>query len=152
LLCLRIYNQTVCEKVANSTGFVYGPRIRVHGRVQAVFTAVCGHSTRAVRAVYTAQYTGVYTAVYTGRVSGRIRAVYTGRHGHLDGRVCIRPLHMAVYLYGRVHGLYTAVYTVVYTCTWPLHGRVHGPSRPVYTAVYTTVYTAVYGPCTLNDN
>jgi len=88
---------TVCEKVANSIGFVYGRCLyvhdRVHGRVQAVFRAVTPPCTRAsYTAMYAAQYTAVYMVVYT--------VVYTRTRPVHSRGLCICP----------VHGHYAAVY------------------------------------------
>jgi len=144
----------VCEKVANSIGFVYWPCIRVHGRVHAVNYTVAYTG----RVVYTTARTrpciyGPYT-VYTGHVHGHVRAVYTCRP--------TQPVYTAVYVYslpmytsrahGRVHdhvhGLYTAVYMVVYVHVYT--ARTRPCTRAVFTAVYTIVYTngRVRGPYT----
>ena len=133
---------TVCDKVANSIGILYGPCIRV-----------ALHPTRQC----------------TSRVYGPVRVMHTARTQPCAQAVppavfgpCARPCTQAVYMHGRVHGPYTAVYG-----TGCVHGRVHGcvrrRTRPcMYTGrahVYTTVYTAgcvnlppVHGPCTLNNN
>jgi len=105
---------TVCEKVANSIGFVYGPCLCVQ---------------------YTALYMVVYMVVYTctrpvhGCGNGPCTQPSTDRvHG---GRVQGRP-YTAV---DRVHAPYTAVTRPCtcrehgsYTrpCTRPIHNRVHG--------------------------
>ena len=167
---------TVCEKVQNSVGFVYGPCRRAHdrvlGHVQAVYTAVYRPSTRTV-------YTAV--KIRQDKIHGCIRAMYTTVrrpctcvHDRIDGRVhwpcmyrarvhdrvqytartrpCTRPIQC------RVHGLYTAVYGVhgrvqVYTNrTWlwtrPIvHSRVHDRVHGRYSAVY--VHGRVHTrPCT----
>ena len=80
---------TVCEKLANSIGFVYWPCIRLHDRIHG-----CGQAV----------YIAVYTARYTPRVHEHIYVqghVYTDTartrvHGRIHGRVCIRPVYTAV--------------------------------------------------------
>jgi len=137
----------VCEKVEHSIGFVYGPCIRVHGRVQAVFTAVAVYTACTLllqsctwlctRPVYTrerAMYTCARLCTYTARVEGRLCTwlVHT-----------VRPLTRP--FTGSVHGRYQAVYGPCRRpCTRPCTSR----ARTVSTAMYTTMPTAVNGPCT----
>jgi len=97
----------VSEKVANSIGFVYGPCIRVHDRVQAVFMGVYRPSTRPSTRLYTAVYTVVYKTVPG--------AVYMART-----RPCIRSCHLYTACeHSRVHGRLQSVYTAVSRCTRP---------------------------------
>jgi len=153
----------VCETVANSICFIYGPCVRVHDRVaykpcwrslhrhvhgqlHALYTAVC-------TVVYTAVYTGrvhVYTTVYTAVTPPCTRAMYTAVHGRQHG-----PVH------GSVDGPASiAVYTCTRPCTQPYKhkGHVCGSVRAMYMAVtkqctgrehagYTAVYTCAR-PCT----
>jgi len=153
----------VCETVANSICFIYGPCVRVHDRVaykpcwrslhrhvhgqlHALYTAVC-------TVVYTAVYTGrvhVYTTVYTAVTPPCTRAMYTAVHGRQHG-----PVH------GSVDGPASiAVYTCTRPCTQPYKhkGYVCGSVRAMYMAVtkpctgrehagYTAVYTCAR-PCT----
>jgi len=117
----------VCEKVPNSIGFLYGPRIRVrpctsrvHGRVRAVYTVVTTSCTRAVYRLYMAVYTAVYKTCSppcTGRVHGHCSTLYTGR----------------------VHGLHMAVYTVVYTGCVPGCVHVYGPGTRVHGRVHANL-------------
>jgi len=126
--------RTVCEKVANSTAFVYGPCIRV------LYTAVYKPLVTVLYGPCTRLCT-VYTAVYTGRVHGRVHVYTTVTNVYMaSGRVCIRPVCTACMYTARIHGrvcirpVYTAVYTAMYMAVYTArtHGRVHGP----YTAVY----------------
>jgi len=131
---------TVCEKLANSIGFVYWPCIRLHDRihgcgqavyiavytarytprVHSLYTAVPYTATDAARIYNTALYATVYTAVYTGRVR-----IYVSLY-----------VYMFVYTavcHGRLHGRVQ----IVNTARTRVHGRIHGRVciRPVYTAV-----------------
>jgi len=133
---------TVCEKVENSIGFVYGPCMRCTSRVH-------GPCTRPCR---------VYTARTQPSTRPRTRPIHDRTR-----RPCIR-----LYVHGPytgVHGSYMAVtrpytgregcttmYTAVYKpCTWSCT-RVYGPYMTVDTArVHNRVHgTAVYTarPCT----
>jgi len=65
---------TVCEKVANSVGFVYGPCIRLHERVHGRYTAVnTGRVYGQYTAVYTAQHTAVYMVVYMDKIITKLQ-------------------------------------------------------------------------------
>ena len=144
------------EKHANSIGFVYGPGIRVHGRVH---DQVHGRTVRGRVHVHTGPCTRVHDRLHrrvhgpclwpcTGRahVHDRVQAVRTDVYG-THGRLCTRPCMYAARLHGmsvpstrastgRVHGPCRG-HVHVRDC---VQGRIHGSLRAVYTAVTT--------PCT----
>jgi len=139
----------VCEKDANSIGFMYGPcsvftvcihmalsKVSVYGYVHGCVHGSCPWPCTGREHMYTTMCTAVYTAVYgsctrpfTGRLHGCYKAVYrcTRPCTHLSDRVrtCVRTriVYTAVYVHnpctGLVHGRVTR--------TRSAHGRVNGP-------------------------
>jgi len=107
--------------------------MRVHGRVQAVYTAVCVYGPCRCRVHGPAAYTAMYTVV------SRVHATYTA---------VIRPCTCRVH--GRIRAMNTAVYkpcTRSRPCTSRVHGRVHVNTTRVHSRVcdrVQVVYTALY--------
>jgi len=132
----------VYEKVANSVGYVYGPCIRVHDRVQAVLTAKYTACTRPSTRSCTWLCTRAVSMTMYGPCT-RVNHVYTSMDTARAHRPCTRP---CTWLSTRPSTRpYTRLCTrAVSIALYGLCTRVH---HPVHGSVRAT-YKAVYGPCT----